>query len=171
MSGANANISIIVGFDDKALAGIPGARKSIDSLGSGARRAGKGLRNLNEGGRAEKLEKGLRGVARESHAAFDNIGRIVGPLGIITSAASIAGLGALSREWASFGNQLNNSAQRAGVGAATLSTFQVAATLTGASAQAATAGMTALNDTIFNVATGHGQDAIAAFGQLHVALR
>ncbi len=171
MSGSGSNIQVKIGFDDEALSRIPEARKQIDSLQSSSRKAAKGILTLGRSGEAERLSKGMRGVARESLAAFENMGRVMGPLGVITSAASVAGLGALAREWASFGNSLNNSSQRAGVSASKLSQFQVAAQLTGASAQVATAGMTGLSDAIFSAATGKNPQAIAAFNKLHIALR
>jgi Phage tail lysozyme len=172
MSGAaSSNISVKIGFDDEALSRIPEARKQIDSLQSSSRKAAKGILGLNHTGDMGKISKGMRGFARESYAAYESIGRITGPLGIITGAASVAGLGALAREWASFGNSLNNSSQRAGVSASRLSQFQVAAQLTGASAQTATAGMVGLSDAIFSAATGKNPQAIAAFNKLHIALR
>jgi Phage tail lysozyme len=169
MSGAgSSNIQVKIGLDDEALSRIPEARKQIDSLQSSSRRAAKGILTLSKSGEAERLSKGMRGVARESLAAFENMGRVMGPLGVITSASSIAGLGALAREWASFGNSLNNSSQRAGVSASRLSQFQVAAQLTGVSAQVATAGMVGLSDAIFNAGTGKNQAAIAAFDKLRI---
>jgi hypothetical protein len=68
-------------------------------------------------------------------------------------------------------NALGNSAQRAGLGIGQLSHLQGAATLAGVSTQNLTAGMTALNDNISAVASGHAPQVAAAFNYLHVAMR
>lgn len=172
MSGAaSSNIEVRIGFDKSALAGIPAARKEIETLERGTRRASAGLQMLDGGNRSQKLAKGMRSVAEESLRAFLNMGRIMGPLEVITGAASIAGLARLSSEWAGVTTQLGYSAQRAGVGIAQLNALQGAATLTGVSTQALTSGLTALNDNLTNAATGRAPQAVAAFNYLHVALR
>ncbi len=172
MSGAaNSNISVKIGFDDQALDRIPAANKRIQSLETSSGRAARGIQTMVQGGGTEKLAKGMRGLARESLQAFENIGRIMGPLEVITGAASVAGLARLTAGWGDLTTQLGYSAQRAGVGVGQLSALQGAARLVGISTQSVTAGMTALNDNLTAAATGHAPEAIAAFNYLHIALR
>jgi hypothetical protein len=170
MSDSSAStIKITLDANDLASKHIDDLNKQIAKLQTPSERASKSLGGLTDGDRVNKLAAGMRGVARESADVFQNIGRIVGPLGIITSAASIAGLAALSREWARMGNQIGNAAQRSGVGVEQLSNFQNAAVLSGASAQSAVSGVTAFKDAITNAAFGNDTNAIMALQRLGIA--
>jgi hypothetical protein len=169
MSGSG-NIQVRIGFDDEALDRIPEARKQIDSLQSSTRKAAKGIQTMAHSGDAGKLAAGMRGLARESLSAFENMSRVMGPLEVITGAASVAGLARLTSEWAGLTTQLGYSAQRAGVGVTQLGDLQGAATLAGVSAQSMTAGMISLTDGLYSAAKG-SVTANAAFNYLHINIR
>lgn len=172
MSGSASKIAITLDVNDLATKQIEQLQAQIAKLQTPAERAAKGIKGLTDPDGLGKLAAGMRNVSRDSLSAFENIGRTVAPLSMITSAASIAGLAALSREWARMGNQIGNSAQRAGTSVDHLTQFQNAAKLSGASAESATTGMTALNDAIYNAASGKdGGKAALAFNQVGISLK
>lgn len=171
MSGANSNIAVTISAVDRVSKEIAAIKKQIASMQTPAERAGRGLKNLTNADRVGKMASGMRGMARDSFSAFQSVSHLLPAMEALTGAATIAGLAALSREWARMGNQMGNSAQRAGTGVAQLSNFQNAAKLSGASAQAATSGLTSLNDAITNAAAGRSPQAIMAFNQLGMSMK
>lgn len=171
MSGSAPKIAITIGVNDKSSKEIAAINSQIKKMQTQNGLASKGLGNLLDGNGVAKLAGGMRNVARESLSAFENIGRIVAPLGAITGAASIAGLARLTTEWANLGAQLGFSAKRAGVGVTELNALQGAAQLAGSSAASLTSGMISLNDNITNAASGRSTEAVMAFNYLGVSLR
>ena len=170
MSG-RGGFSVTISAADQASAKIDAINRKIASMRAPVDRVSKSIAKFGDTTGITALGKGMRDVAQHSLLAFENITRMVGPLGAITGAASVAGMAGLATEWARVNSQLNFSAQRAGMSATQLNALQGAARLAGSSAESLTAGMTALNDNLFNAAAGRAPDAIRAFQFLGISLR
>ncbi len=173
MSGSNrGGFTVGITVVDQATKQIDAINARLRGMRAPAERLTRSISKLGDTAGITALGSGFRNLARESLQAFENIGRIVGPLGIITGAASLAGLSRMTTEWANVGAQLGFAAQRSGVAVGQLGALQGAARLAGSSAEALTSGMTTLKDEIFNINAGRGTPmTIAAFNQLGITLR
>lgn len=170
MSGSN-NIAITISASDRASQKIDAVTKHIAAMRAPTDRVVKSIGRFSDTAGITALGKRMRTVAQHSLQVFENVGRIVGPLGAITGAASVAGMAKLASEWANYGSQLGFAAQRAGMTGESLQSLRGAAQLAGSSAQSLSSGMTALNDNLVNAAAGRAPQAVAAFGYLGVAFR
>ena len=94
--------------------------------------------------------------------------RVIEPLGVITGAASIAGLVRLTTVWADWGSQLLFTAQNIGITATNLQTLQGAATLAGSSATSLSSGMATLGENMWNATGGRAPQVVAAMQMLHI---
>lgn len=171
MSGSRSGFAITITAVDQASKSIDAINKRIAAIQAPADRLQRSFGKLAENTGVAQLSRGMGNLARESFAAFENMGRMVGPLGIITGAASVAGLARLSSEFAQLGTQLLFASQRTGVGVQQLSALQGAARLAGSSAGALTSGIKTLGDNLVNAAAGRAPDAVIAFNYLGVAVR
>ncbi len=110
MSGTNLRIAITA--DDKATSQIDAINKRIAAIQAPVDRAQKSLAKFADQTGIAKLARGMENVAHQSLNAFENMGRMAGPLGTITGAATIAGMVALSRTWADMGRNLGLASLR-----------------------------------------------------------
>jgi hypothetical protein len=82
----------------------------------------------------ERVSKGFTNLTRASYGAFNNISRIVDPLGIITGATTIAGIAALESHFASLGQTLTNTGRLMNMDPAKIAQWERAVRLAGGSA-------------------------------------
>lgn len=118
-----------------------------------------------------KLAKGFGDLGRGSLSAFRNVARVVDPLAAITGAASIAGMVKLTEAWADFGSQLGFTAQRLGITASALQSFQGGARLAGSSASSLASGMQTLGQNMYNAVGGRAPEITAGFQYLHLSFQ
>jgi hypothetical protein len=170
MAGSGG-FSITISAVDAASRQIDQINKRIAAMNAPAERVTKSLAKFADVTGIKSLAGGFRDVARESFAAFENIGRVAGPLGAVSGAASIAGVIRLSGAWSSWGANLRVSAQRAGTTATEMAKLQGAAQLAGAPIDSMTSGLTTLNDNLNDAAAGRAPQAQVAFQQLGISLR
>lgn len=81
-----------------------------------------------------RVGKEFANLTRASYGAFNNIARIVDPLGVITGATTIAGIAALESHFASLGQTLTNTGRLMNMDPAKLALWERAVRLTGGSA-------------------------------------
>ena len=117
------------------------------------------------------VTRNVDALRRSAFAATESLAKIVTPLGAITGAASVAGLYKLTSAWAAWGQQLEFSAQRIGISADQLQSFQGVARLAGSSAEAMTSGLTSLEDTMTDALGGRNNAAVTWLTALHVNFR
>ncbi len=117
------------------------------------------------------IARNVDALRSSAFAATESLTKIVTPLGAITGAASVAGLYKLTSAAAAWGQQLKFSAQRIGIGADQLQSFQGAARLAGSSAGAMTSGLTSLEDTMTDALGGRNNAAMTWLTALHVNIR
>jgi hypothetical protein len=171
MSGSRGGFSVTIGAVDTASAKIDQINRRIASMRAPVDRVSKGIAKFGDTTGITALGKGMRDVAQQSLLAFENITRMVGPLGAITGAASIAGMARLAGEWASFGTNLGFAARRSRISTRELQGLEGAARLAGSSAAALDSGILSLNDNLIKSAAGRAPDATVAFQGLGISVR
>lgn len=117
-----------------------------------------------------QLARRLGDATRAATEFFRQISRVVTPLAAITSAASVAGMMRLASAWGQFAARLGLDAQRIRIAASNLHALQGAARLAGASADAMTAGMRTLGDTLVDAAGGRNNEAVQYLNMFGIAL-
>ncbi|WP_428492165.1 phage tail tip lysozyme [Rhodopila sp.] len=173
MSGSNPQIAIKITADQAAASKqIQAFNKTLGGLDKRSQALTKTTSKMTDTVGINNLSKSMRGLARESLGAFENIGRIITPLAVITSAASVAGLAKLVSGWEDYGTSLLMTSRRAGVSVEKLSALQGAAKLAGASAEGMSSSLVSLQDNLTGLSTGRADPKfIAAFSQLHISAR
>lgn len=170
MSGsASRGFAITITAQDLASKQIDAINKRLAAMQAPAERLQKSFAKLADNTGVTALASGMRKVADASFSAFENLGRMVAPLGVLTGAASIAGLARLASTWAEAGSQLRFAGQRARISVTDLAAFEGAARLAGASSEAMGAGVRELNDNLFKAEQGTSPDAILGFNKLGIA--
>ena len=172
MSGSTASkgFAITISAQDAASKQIDAINRKLKEMQAPAERLTKSFSKLAETSGITALSHGMREVADSSFRAFENLGRMVAPLGLITGAASIAGLSRLVTGFADLGTALVLAGQRARISAGDLAAYQGAATLALSSSEAMTAGVTALADSMFHALQGTAPEAVIAFNKLHIEM-
>ncbi len=113
----------------------------------------------------------VRGLARAGGDAYQKVGQIVPLLGIIGSAATVAGIARMVTTWADWGSKVGFTAQRIGISAEKLSGFQGAARLAGSSADGMANGLQSLGQTMYDAIGGRAPEATVMFRTLGIAFQ
>lgn len=157
---------------------IDGVTKTINSINARMvafsapmEKLGKSVSKFGEVSGLNRMGRAFGNIATEATGAFQAVGQIVAPLGIISGAASVAGIYRMVSAWSEWGTHLGNAATRIGISAQALSGFQGAARLAGVSADTMTAGMQGLGQTMFDMVGGRAPEAVAMFNTLGVSFR
>ena len=116
----------------------------------------------------DKIAGGIAEVGKQGRHAAVSLFRVLEPLGIIGGAASLAGIYKLTTAWGDFGAQLDISARRAGMSAASLYRLQGAAQLVNVSGETLASGMESLNDNLRNASFGGGAQFLATLRSIGV---
>jgi hypothetical protein len=107
----------------------------------------------------QRVSKGFMELTRSSWGAFQNISRIVDPLGIITGAATIAGIVALERRFADLGQTLTNTGRVMNMDPAKLAQWERAGRLVGVSAGETDSSLRGLQRTATDARFGQNNQA------------
>jgi hypothetical protein len=171
MSGtaSRGSFAVTITAVDAASKQIDAINRNLKAMQAPAERLTTSFSKLAQTSGITALAHGMQNVAESSFKAFENIGRLVAPLGVLTGAASIAGLSRLVTGFAESGAELSRAGQRARISASDLAAFKSAADLAGSSSAAMGAGIQTLNDNMFHALQGTAPDAVIAFDKLGVA--
>lgn len=167
MAGFAVTVSVI----DAASAKLEAINKKLALMRAPVERLQRSFERLASASGITGLVKGFQNLARYALEAFQFVGRIVAPLGIITGALSLGGMAQLVTRWAEFGDRLGFAAARLGLSADRLQALQGAAKLAGASSEALTNGMKTLGDTLTDAVAGRAPEAVVMLNTLHVGFR
>ena len=171
MSGTTSRgFAIQISAVDNATKQIDAINRNLKAMQAPAERLTKSFGKLAETSGITALSHGMREVANSSFRAFENLGRMMAPLGAITGAASIAGLSRLVTGFAGSGAELSRAGQRARISAGDLAAFKGAADLAGSSSAAMGNGLQTLNDNMFHALQGTAPEAVIAFNKLHISM-
>lgn len=142
--------------------------KFLDKINKSAKALGKEL------SRTARIT-GLTSITRDMKRFGGQIGevaktttKLIGGLGILTGAASAAGIAALASKFSTFNFNLTNNARAIGVSAGALEKFQNFASLAGLSTEAATSGLAGLGQVMEDAVNGRAPEALSMFNQLGI---
>jgi hypothetical protein len=172
MSGtaSRGSFAVTITAVDAATKTIDSINRNLKNMQAPAARLTKSFGKLAETSGIKALAGGMEQAAASSFKLFENLGRAIAPLGILTGAASVAGLSRLVTGFADSGAALVLAGQRARISAGDLAAYQGAATLALSSSEAMSAGVTALADSMFHALQGTAPDAVIAFNKLHISM-
>ena len=163
--------SITIGARDKASPILNAVNRSMQAFTRPARELQATFARFSTAAGIPAITRNVEALRSSAFAATESLTKIVTPLGAITGAASIAGLYKLTTAWAAWGQQLEFSAQRIGIGADQLQQFQGVARLAGSSAGAMTASLTSLEDTMVDAIGGRNGVAMNWLTALQINFR
>lgn len=160
--------TITISAVDKASRVMNGITKRINGMNAPARRFRASFGRFMDAAGVTRVAGAFRDWGRSGLAAAASLTRVIEPMGILTGAASIAGLYKLTTAWAQFGSQLGFDAKRIGIMPDKLQALQGAAEMAGSSAGAMTAGLRGLHDNMVNALGGRNNEALLYFRQLGI---
>lgn len=165
------SFSVVISATDRATGTINKINKSMSALPASMQRLQGALGRLADTTGITAMGRGLV-AAKDAATSFGRaLLSAVGPLGVITSAASVAGVVGMARAWGTFGQRLGFDARRIGTTAERLNELQGAAKLAGSSSEAMTAGLRGLQSTLTDTAMGQNPQALVYFRMLGVTFQ
>ena len=148
MSGSAPAVAFTISANDKTSAAIEAINKKLDAFSAAAQKQServtgsmqKQMDRLTSGTRgfvdgSKRVAGGFGNIARTARNAFEGVSQIIPVLGIVTGAASVAGMQRLTGSWAEWGLKVSQTAQRIGINTRQLVGMEGAATLAGSSAE------------------------------------
>lgn len=166
-----ANFNIVISATDKATATVKKIDDGISKMMRPYNELGKSFKSLGRGLGFDKIGKDLTNMGRTGMDAARSIGSIARPLAAITSIGSVAGIAALSTEWANLGRNIKNSAANIGMSTSQLQSFQGGAKLAGVSSEAMTSSLQGLGNTMEDAQYGRNQSALMLLNRMGVGLK
>jgi Transglycosylase SLT domain len=164
----SSGFTITISAVDRASRTMDTITKHINKMNAPVRNFQRSFGRLVNASGLRRIATGLGGIAQAGIGAASSLLKVVEPLGILTSVASIAGLYRLTTAWAQFGARLGFDAQRIGIMPDKLQALQGAAEEAGASAGSMTSGLRGLRDTMVDAVGGRNNQALLYFRQLGI---
>ena len=147
---ASNAFSVTISAVDKASAQLDAINKRMAAMNAPAERFTKSLAKFDEVSGINRLAEGMGSLGNNALGAFRAVERLAGPMGAITSAASVGGLVALVGNYAALGNTLRNTAGVLNMPTDQLSRMQNAFRLSGATAEDATQAVRGMSATLYD---------------------
>lgn len=165
MAGSSG-FAIQISATDHATAAIRTINKQLEALRAPAEHLHKEFNKLQELTGIKAVGEHIHKLGEHAREAGRQLSDIVRPLGIITGAASIAGIVELTTRWAEWGRELAHASNRINIAAPALHQWEGAARLAGASAGTMTTGLETLATTLHEMTWGRNTQAISYFTML-----
>ena len=181
---ATTPISLTIGATDKSSATIAAIEARVSKFATNSQRsmdkfttatqgrmskAAEGMRRYADS--LGRINNGLIGTARYSQRAFQSMGQIVPVLGVITGAASVAGMSRMVSAWGEWSLKVTQASRVIGIGAQRLTGLQGAANLAGGSADAMAGGLQTLGQAMYDAIGGRNAEAVVTFRTLGIAFQ
>lgn len=163
-----SGFTITISAVDRASKVMDTITKHINAMNAPARRFKASFGRFMDAAGISRVAGAFRGFARSGLSAASSLLRIIEPMGILTGAASLAGIYKLTTSWAQFGSQLGFTAKRIGIMPDKLQALQGAAELAGSSAGSLSSGLRGLHDNMVNAIGGRNNEALLYFRQLGI---
>lgn len=160
-----SGFTITISAVDKASDVMNGITKQINKMNAPVRRFRGAFGRFMDATGVRRVAGAFRDWSRAGLQVAGSLLKVVEPMGILTSAASLAGLYKLTTAWAQFGTRLGFDAQRIGILPEKLQALQGAAEEAGSSAASLTSGMRNLRDNMVNAIGGRNNEALLYFRQ------
>ncbi len=174
MSGAasrSRGFAVSISAIDNASKTLDAVNRRIAALSAPMERFNRSVDKFGEVTGVSRLTEGFRRLSSSTLDTFRSLDRIVAPLGVITGAASLAGMATMVQRWGEFGTRVQQAAYRLSVPADRLTKLEAGARLAGSSAEALDAGLRSLGDRLSGAAWGRDPQAVQLFQSLGVAFR
>ena len=152
MSGSKAALSVSIAVIDAGSAKIDAFNKRLKEMQAPADRFNKSMAKFGELTGITRSADQIRAVGDSALETARSLERMVSPLGLLTSAASLAGMAAMTKQWAEAGTTLGQLAYRMETPVGELSKLRIGAHLAGVSVEAASGSLEGLREKIRQVA-------------------
>jgi hypothetical protein len=159
----SGGFSIVISAADRASAPLRAINRTLGELQAPTKRA-----NAELGKFAELT--GAAGLGRGVMSAVRGLSLLSPAMGAVAAAASIAGVVKLTSDWAGYAQGLGFASRRSGETAAAMAALQGATQMAGGSAEAATNGLTALKDTLYDIHGGRNNEAMLYLRDMKIGL-
>jgi len=161
---------IVVSAVDKASATMLRIRAEMRAMTQPMRDVKASFGRFTEASGLKQVGRDMQKIARTARSVASGVTSIVAPMGALIGVGTVAGLGELTRRWASLGWNVSRTAQTIGVAPTQLMALQGAAKLAGLSADDMTSSLGALGTTLQDAEYGRNQQAMYALNQLGVSI-
>ena len=148
-----------------------GFSKGIANATAATSRMQASLTKFGEVSGINRVAASIRGMGRASSYAFGKMSELLPVLGVLGSAASLAGIQRMTASWADWGLKISNASRQMGVGAKQLTGWQGAAALAGGSADAMSNGLQTLGQNMYDAIGGRNTEAIVMFRTLGLSFQ
>jgi len=165
-----AGYSVTYTVVDNATKQIDAINRRITQMRAPIDRMGRSLQQFVDVSGLRKVGDSFRWIASAAATAFRAISSVLGPMGVLTGAATLAGMVKLVSSFADWNRKLEENADRAGISARELQVFRDAITLAGGSADDMTETLKTLADTSAGAFRGSNTDALQWFQRAGIAL-
>jgi hypothetical protein len=156
---ASNGYSITISATDQASKTIDKINKQIASIRAPVERIQNSIAKFSDVSGLKSVSKAFTDLTRSSWGAFQNISRIVDPLGVIAGAGSIAGIAALERNFATLGQTLTNTGRLMNMDPAKLAQWENAGKLVGVAVSDTDASLRGLQKTATDARFGQNNQA------------
>ncbi|QOT75053.1 transglycosylase SLT domain-containing protein [Cupriavidus basilensis] len=162
--------TITIAAVDRATATVRKINQSMARLTSPVRDLGQSLGNLGREVGIDRVSQSLGKVASSARSAVSGVTSLVPALGVIGSAATVAGIGALASNWGKLGAEIARTSAVLGVSTSDLQAYQAAARLAGGTAEDMTSSLKSLGDTLEDAAFNRNPQALVLMNQLGISM-
>jgi hypothetical protein len=128
------------------------------------------MANLKKAAGFDKIAASLKRVGTAASAVGAQIRSVAAPMLALVGGGTLAGLYALTTEWARLGLQISQTAQTLGLSTQQLQAWRGAAQALGISAETLDAGMKSLGDTIEDALYGRNAEALVMMNKLGLSI-
>ena len=168
MANTNSGFSISIKAVDQTAGALDGINKRLARLNAPAERFNKALAKFGDTSGLSRVSESVRDLGKGAADAFRSLDQMASPLAAITSVGSLAGIAALTRKWAEFGNTIGQTSYRLNMPVEKLGSLRGAMRLAGGSASDLDSGLAGLDERLRGAAFGRDPAAIQAFQSLHI---
>ncbi len=155
---------------DKITSVINRINESLSKLTRPISNLRRDMGNLNKAANGKKLADSLRRVGKAAMGVVDHLRNIAAPMLALIGGGTLAGLYALTTEWAQLGFQIGQTALTLGISTQALQAWRGAAQVMGISAAALDGGMKALGDTIEDALYGRNAQALVLMNKIGLSI-
>lgn len=166
MAGYSVTFEVV----DHATKHIEAINKRLAQMRAPMERMSKQVQEFVDVSGLSKVADGFAAIHRSAVSVLDVFTRIVPALGFITSAATVAGMGALVNKYAEWAVKLGLAATSIGTTTDTLQRFQDASRRAGGSAEEMTNALRTLHEVSAGARAGTNTEAIAYFQRFGIAI-
>jgi len=168
MSGGKGGFTLRMWLDDEATPKLDALNRRIHALYAPAEKFNKSMEKFGQVTGIARVSEGVKGLGDTALEAARSMERMVTPLGLLSSAGSIAGVVALTKHWADAGNEIGKVSYRLNTPVENLSALGIAASTHGSSVAAMSSSVETLNQKLRAIAFHTGGADTNYFKQMGI---